>query len=225
MRRALIVLLFCTWFGTVARAVSKPHTVTFGRWQTVKWLAGPAEDQVVDLRIRPLLVDGKVKEYTSGATHDVTERLLVVQRVFRLNDGLPDDKLVVPRWLWEPGGWLLVDRQSGRVTPLSLPEFDAFTSAVAWYRDYAAYCGLSDDGKKIDAIVVQLGRRKPNLRKLLVENRAGDASNPVCPAPIWQRQPARVTFAPPDSQKLVFSVRRRVVDLVSAAEDVEESTE
>ena len=42
-----------------------------------------------------------------------------------------------------------MDRVSGRVPALNLPEFDPEESSVAWYRDYAAYCGVSDDGKTL----------------------------------------------------------------------------
>ena len=65
------------------------------------------------LKIRPLLVDGAVKEWTTGDAHDVTERSFVVRRVFRLNDSLPGDKL--GHWVWQRGPWLLVDRVTGHV--------------------------------------------------------------------------------------------------------------
>ena len=70
-------------------------------------------------------------------------------------------------WRWQRGGWLLVDRITGHVSPINLPEFDAFYSRAAWYRDYVAYCGISDDGKNLYAVVAQLGRRKPILKKTL----------------------------------------------------------
>ena len=62
---------------------------------------------------------------------------------------------------------LLVDRETGRVSQLNLPNFDAFYSLASWYRDYAAYCGVSDDGAKVFAIVAQLGSRKPILKREL----------------------------------------------------------
>ena len=117
------------------------------------------------LKVRPLLVDTRVKEYVLGPAHDVTDRLFVVRRVFRVNDSLPEDS--TPRWQWQRGGWLIVDRVSGRLSPMNLPEFDAFYSAASWYRDYVAYCGVSDDGKKVYAIVAQISRRKPVLKKPL----------------------------------------------------------
>jgi hypothetical protein len=45
-------------------------------------------------------------------------------------------------------GWLLVDRTTGRVSAINLPEYDAFYSAASWYRDYSAYTGFLTAGKK-----------------------------------------------------------------------------
>src|SRR5256885_13700652 len=72
-----------------------------------------------------------------------------------------------PRWQWERGGWLLVDRMTGRISPINLPGFDTFHSTESWFRDYVAYCGVSDDGKKVYAIVAQISRRKPVMKNLL----------------------------------------------------------
>ena len=49
-----------------ALAADKAHTIVFGKWITVKWMIGSNEDQPIDLKIRPLLVDGHAKEYTVG---------------------------------------------------------------------------------------------------------------------------------------------------------------
>jgi len=46
-----------------------------------------------------------------------------------------------------------------------LPYFDPFYSAASWYRDYVAYCGLADDGEKLYAVVAELGRKKPLVRR------------------------------------------------------------
>jgi hypothetical protein len=58
-------------------------------------------------------------------------------------------------------------RQSitGHISQASLPEFDPDSSSGTWYQDYVAYCGISDDGRKLSAAVTQLGRRKPILKK------------------------------------------------------------
>jgi len=169
-------------------------------------------------------VDGRVKEYVLGAPHEVTDRLFVVRRVFRMNDSLPEDS--GPRWQWQRGGWLLVDRLTGRVSAISLPEFDAYYSAASWYRDYVAYCGVADDGKKTYAIVAQLSRRKPALRKPLSNEGVTEDAAPdsACPAPLWQRSPARVSFEPAGSAKETFAIRGHVVDPVNDAEEEEEGS-
>jgi hypothetical protein len=179
----------------------------------------------LDIKIRALYVDARLKEYTTGAPHEVTDRLFVVRRMFRLNDTLPAETNATTRWVWERGGWLLVDRVTGRVTQINLPEFDPFYSTASWYRDYIAYCGVSDDGKKLFAVVAQLGRRKPILKKPLGEPDGDDAPDSECPAPAWQRQPTRVTFEPEENQKLTFSVRGHAVDVVNDAEEDEEGAE
>jgi hypothetical protein len=202
-----------------SHAVPKPHVITFGKWTSTQWV-GPDGAGRFDLRVRPLIVDTRVKEYTTGPSHELTDRHFVVRRAFRVNDALPSETAV--RWQWQRGGWLLVDRLTGRVAQLNLPEFDSFYSVASWYRDYVAYCGVSEDGRKLYAMVMQVGRRKPVLKKEIGEPRSDDQPDSECPAPAWERSPARATFRPDDTQKLVFSIRGRVVDVVN---DVEESEE
>jgi hypothetical protein len=145
-----------------------------------------------------------------------------VRRAFRVNDSLTDE--VTPRWQWQRGGWLLVDRTTGRVSAINLPDYDAFYSAASWYRDYVAYCGVSDDGKRISAIVAQLSRRKAVLKKALSSDGLPDDAPPdsACPAPMWQRNPARVSFERAGSARETYGVRGHVVDLVNDAEEEEE---
>lgn len=218
----MVGLVLCT---VAAKAAAKVHVITFGKWTTVQWTPGTGaeNEKPLPLRIRALMVDARVKEYVIGSPHDVTDRLFVVRRAFRVNDGLPDDS--APRWQWQRGGWVLVDRVTGRVAPINLPEFDAFYSAGSWYRDYVAYCGVSDDGKKTYAMVTQLSRRKPVLKKLLSESGVPDDAAPdsACPAPSWQRSPVRVSFAPAGAARQTFAIRGHVVDLVDDAEEEEES--
>jgi hypothetical protein len=208
-----------------APAVPKPHAVSFGKFTTVKWFVGPDEKQAVDLKVRALYVDGRQKEFTLGTAHDVTDRLFVVRRAYRLNDTLPEESGSPPKWRWERGGWLMVDRVTGHVSTINLPEFDAYYSAGSWYRDYVAYCGVSDDGKKMFAMVMQLGHRKPVLKKPLGDATDDDAPDSACPAPIWQRQPTRVTFAPDDAQGVTYSVRGHAVDVVNDTDTEEEASE
>lgn len=214
----LAAVLFLS--GT-AGAANKVHVIAFGRWITVQWFASAASvDKPLSLKVRPLVVDGKIKEYSIGLPHEITDRLFVVRRAFRVNDELPEES--APRWQWQRGGWLLVDRLTGRVFWINLPGFDPYSSAASWYRDYVAYCGVGDDGEKIYAVVAQLTRRKPVLKKSLSEA-VRDAFEPdsVCPTPSWQRNPMRVSFEPTGGEKQTFAIHGSVVDLVTDAEEEE----
>lgn len=226
MRRTFHTLLIVgiLVLGRSAFGVPKPHVISFGKWTAARWYAGP-QAKAVDVRIRALYVDSRLKEYTTGVTHDVTDRLFAVRRMFRLNDTLPSEPAGTVKWTWERGGWLLVDRVTGRVTQITFPEFDPFYSTPSWYRDYIAYCGVSDDGKKLFAMVAQLGRRKPILKKPLGDAAGDDLPDSECPAPAWQKLPTRVTFEPEENQKLTFSVRGHAVDVVNDAEEDDEGAE
>ena len=200
------VAWFLVLLSTVALAAPRGHTVGFGKWMTVK-VAGPAGTPT-EMKVRPLYVDGRLREYTLGESHDVTDRVLVVQQAYRLNDALAAER--GPQWKWQRGGWLLVERASGRVRRLSLPDFDPYTSQASWYRDYAAYCGGSEEGGKARAVVAQLGRRKPLLRQEV---------GAQCAAPEWQRDPTRVTFAPGGAEKRTFEVHGSAADPASPSDD------
>jgi hypothetical protein len=222
LRFQLVFVLLLGTFTEIAQSAGKIHVISFGRWMTVQWTGGTGtEGKVPVMKIRALMVDGRVKEYVQGASHEVTERLFVVRRVFRVNDGLPDDS--APRWEWQRGGWLLVDRVTGRISAINLPEFDPLYSVASWYRDYAAYCGVADDGKKTYAVVSQLGRRKPVLKKALPEGVAENAApDSACPAPVWQRGPVRVSFQGASGARETFAIRGHIVDVVNDAEEEDE---
>lgn len=219
--RALVVAVL---LATTVSAATKVHIISFGKWTSVQWFPGGADDGPLTLKIRALVVDGRVKEYVLGTPHEVTDRLFVVRRMFRVNDSLPDDS--APRWQWQRGGWLLVDRVTGRVSPVNLPEFDAYYSAASWYRDYVAYCGVAEDGKKTYAMVTQLNRRKPVLKKELSNAGVAEEASPdsACPVPSWQRRPMRVSFEPAAGARQTFAIRGHVVDLVNDAEEEEEGS-
>jgi len=174
--------------------------------------------------MRALYVDGRARESTLSAVHDITERLFVVRRAFRVNDTLPGDPAATHS-VWQRGGWLLVDRMTGRISALALPEFDPSYSVVSWYRDYAAYCGVSDDGKKLFAIVFQVGRRKPVLKKALGDTGGDDAPDSECPAPAWERRPVRVTFEPEETRKSTYAVCGHAADLMSDDEEEEKASQ
>jgi hypothetical protein len=214
----LLICLRCLVATSPALAAPKSHVLSFGKWQTVEWLAGSVEAKPVIMRIRPLYVDGKLREYTVGPPHDITERLFVVRRAVRLNDALPEEAPSPKLWRWERGGWLSVDRLSGRVTAIVLPDFDPFYSAAAWYRDYVAYCGVSEDSRSVSVRVVQVGRKKPLLHKPLGAVDLENKPDSACPSPVWFRNPMRVEFQLPGGQKLTFSPRHRDVDVVTAGE-------
>ncbi len=167
----------------------------------------PEEDS---LKIRPLLVDGVVKEWTTGDAHEVTDRSFVVRRAVRLNDELPGEKpeSQKPHWVWQRGPWMLIDRATGHVAPLKLPDYDPGVSHVSWFRDFGAYCGLTASGKSVYAVVAQLAARKPILAKKLKVFTAdtNEHPDPVCGIPEWQREPLRVTFRPAGREPASFEI-------------------
>ena len=222
LRKLSLVCIMLCWAWSECAAVPKPHVITFGKWISAKWPNATGQ-KMLDLKVRPLFVDTRLKEYTTGTPHELTDRLFAVRRAFRVNDALPTENANTTRWQWQRGGWLLVDRLTGRrVSQLNLTEFDPFYSTASWYRDYIAYCGVSEDSKKLYAVVAQIGRRKPILKKDAGEPGGDDDPDSECPPPVWERTPMRVPFRPGDDQKLVFNIRSRVVDVVNDAEETEE---
>ncbi len=219
MRFPFCIALYC-FLGAAAVAVSKPHVITFGKWTVVKSSVA-LDESPPDLKVRPLYVDGRLKEFTFGVPHEVTEQLFVVRRVVRVNDTLPQETATT-RWTWERGGWLEVNRVTGHIAQAGLPEFDPDSSSASWYRDYVAYCGISDDGRKRSAVVMQLGRRKPILKKPLGEA-AGDETA-ACAPPGWQRGPTRVSFVSAADQKFTFAVHGHAVEAITD-DDSEEGTQ
>ena len=212
MRKLSFAIFFVTVFCATAQAAN-PHVITFGKPLPVKLFVGPNDDKSIDLKIRSLYIDGKLKEFTTGEPHDVTDRIFVVRRAYRLNDWLPEDEGTNHKWKWQRGGWLMVDRDSGRVSQLNLPLFDPFYSVASWYRDYVAYCGLSDDATRLFAVVAQIGTKKPLLRRELGAANNGDLPDSECGAPDWQRTPTRVTFSTASGQKTTFAIKGHAADI------------
>jgi hypothetical protein len=189
-------------------AAAKPHIVALGAVKKVPYSvagdpAGAAADEK-ELRVRPLVVDSKIKEWTTGESHDVTDRSFAVRRAIRLNDALPTDK--VEHWIWQRGPWLLVDRATGHITAIKLPDYDPAVSNVVWFRDYAAYCGLNASGRQIYAVVAQVAARKPVLAKKLGAWDPLDHPTPACAAATWQREPLRITFQPTGTAQVSFDL-------------------
>jgi hypothetical protein len=222
---------------TAHAAPRKVHTVVLGAAKKVPYSkvgdpAGAAAAET-ELKIRALLVDGVLKEWTTGEAHDVTDRSFVVRRVLKINDALPsndaapiDKPALVARpsrpaspWVWQRGPWLLVDRVTGHIVALKLPDYDPGVSQVAWFRDYAAYCGVTATGKSLHAVVAQVAARKAVLSKKLSAYDAESHSEPVCAPPEWQREPLRVTFQPTGKEAASFDVIPGSAVLVEDAAD------
>jgi hypothetical protein len=247
-------------FPAAQAAPRKAHVVVLGAARKVPYSkigdpAGAAPGET-ELKVRALLVDGVVKEWTTGEAHDVTDRSFVVRRVIKLNDTLPNDKTgpsegsapsgnVSPNdkpnpgdnagagnkptpgeklvgkpgpvgkpapsgtqspWVWQRGPWLLVDRVTGHIVALKLPDYDPGVSQVIWFRDYGAYCGVTASGKSLYAVVAQVEARKPVLAKKLSAFEPESHPNPVCGLAEWQREPLRVTFHPTGKDAVSFDV-------------------
>lgn len=189
-------------------AAAKSRVVALGSVRKVPYSiagdpAGAAPDEN-ELRVRPLVIDTKIKEWTTGEVHDVTDRSFAVRRAIRLNDALPTDK--TEHWVWQRGPWLLVDRASGHIIALKLPDYDPAVSSVVWFRDYAAYCGLTAKASQLYAVVAQVAARKPVLAKKLGAWNTEDHPKPACEASIWQREPLRVTFQPTGGTQVSFDL-------------------
>jgi hypothetical protein len=189
-------------FLVAAALATQPHVVAWGAWTSITLASGQ------QLKIRPIIIDGRIKDYSTGAAHQVTENLGVARRVFRINNSLPDDSPKRPQWTWQLGGWISVNSTSGRISELNLPDFDPHTSQVSWFQDYAAYCGATEDATVHYMMVFQLGKRKPVLRKELYGQ--------SCTAPKWERDPSRVSFEPAGGAKVSFLVHDGSAELQSS---------
>jgi len=194
--------LLCAALATLPAGAASPkiHTVNLGSVRKVPFTPAEAtpdtkSEDTSTLKVRPLVVDGRQKDWTTGDTHDVTDRSFVVRRALRINDSLPSDSAA--RWVWQPGPWILVDRVSGHITALHLPSFDTSVSNVVWFRDYAAYCGIGTTAKGgLLGVVAQLGTRKPVAQKQIGKWPQPEHTSSVCQQPQWQRLPMRVTLRP-----------------------------
>lgn len=222
---AFLVLIPVTLHATPR----KVHVVALGAVKRVPYskTGDPAGAKTGEdsLKIRPLIVDGTVKEWTTGESHDVTDRSFVVRRVLRINDELPGEKPAKAgtHWVWQRGPWLLVDRVSGHIAALKLPDYDPGVSQVVWFRDYAAYCGVTTSGKSLYAVVSQLAVRKPVLAKKLDGFDPASRMEPVCATPEWQREPLRATFQPTGKDPISFDVILGSAVLIEDSEDTAET--
>ncbi|HLJ29821.1 MAG TPA: hypothetical protein VKY85_24140 [Candidatus Angelobacter sp.] len=184
-----------------AAVVSQGHVVAWGAWKQVALASGQ------QTKIRPLVIDGRVKEYAIGEPHQITETLSVARRVIRLNNALPNEPAKHPEWVWQLDGWISINSGTGHISELKLPEFESHSSEASWFQDYAAYCGATEDGNLRHMVIFQLGRRTPVLRKELHGH--------SCPAPAWERDPTRVTFEPAGGSKVSFAIHDGSAELQS----------
>src|SRR5579863_1663228 len=208
-------------------APRKVHVVVLGAARRVPYSkigdpAGAAPGEA-SLKIRPLVVDGQVKEWTSGEAHDITDRSFVVRRVIRINDELPGERAgsAEKHWVWQRGPWLLIDRVTGHIAPLKLPDYDPGVSQVVWFRDYGAYCGITASGKSLYAVVAQVAARKPVLAKKLAALDLASLTEPACGVAEWQREPLRATFHPAGKDAVSFEVVPGSAVLVEDSEEPE----
>ena len=218
-----LALPFLSPSAIVAAAApgAKVHVVALGPVRKVPYTppgTAPGTDAVgkpETLKVRALTVDGQQKEWTTGDAHDVTDRSFTIRRAMRLNDQLPAE--TAAHWTWQPGPWLLVDRATGRITALHLPDFDPEISDAVWFRDYAAYCGTASTVKGgLFAVVAQLGARRAVVQKQLGKWPQPGHASPVCKPAEWQRLPIRVTLQPTGGEPITF-------DVVGAASLIEDS--
>lgn len=199
----------CLVLTVPSLAARKPHNVVLGSSRTVPYYFSVTNSAEVPtkktvIRVRPLLIDGQIKEWTGESHHNVTDRSFVVRRAMRINDALPTEK--TDRWIWQLGPWLLVDRISGHISVLHLPSYDPAISEVVWFRDYGAYCGLATSGKKLEAVVSQIGGRRPILSKEVKPWAPEVSTQQACGKTTWQKNPLRVTFHPTGTEPVSFDL-------------------
>lgn len=213
--RALPVLLLSLTAALPGFAAApkgpKTHTVTLGGTRRVSYTQPDATpeaqlDLTSTIKVRPLIIDGRQRDWTTGNIHEITDRTFAVRRGLRVNDALATD--TSPRWIWQPGPWIAVDRATGHITALHLPDFDPLVSDAVWFRDYAAYCGTATTpkGASLYVIVAQLGSRRPVVQKRIGPWPQPNHPSPVCTPAQWDRLPLRVTLQPTGGEAATYDV-------------------
>jgi hypothetical protein len=119
----------------------------------------------------------------------------------------------------------MIDRATGHIAALKLPEYDPGVSQVAWFRDYGAYCGVTPSGKNLYAVVAQIAARKPVLTKKLAAYLAEGQAGPACAPTEWQREPLRVTFHPAGKDAVSYDIVPGSAVLVEDSGDDAETPE
>ena len=108
---------------------------------------------------------GGIKEYVVGSAHEVTDRLFVVRRAFRINDALPEDPCRAGSGSVEDGCWWIALRGESLL--------QACRSLILIFRRPAGtgimrhIAGSETTERKPMRSLRNLSRRKPVLKKLL----------------------------------------------------------
>lgn len=210
LRSAVVPLLIAMSCAALPlSAAAKVHSVTLGAVRKVPYTPAEASpetkgDESSTLKVRPLMVDGAQKEWTLGDLHEVTDRSFVIRRALRINDALPGE---AARWSWQPGPWLMVDRVTGHITALHLPAFDPEVSEAVWFRDFAAYCGVTTTAKGgLVMVVTELGTRKAAIERVVGPAPAPGSLHGACMEAKWQRMPMRATLQVAGGEPTTFDV-------------------
>ena len=187
------------------------HTVGLGAVRRVPYTpafatADTKDDDSTTLKVRPLVVDDKLKEWTVGEMHTISDRTFAIRRVLHINDALPNDP--GERWIWQPASWILVDRSTGHITALHLPNFDSAISDAVWFRDYAAYCGLAitSKGSSLVAVIAEVNGRRAVAQRPIGKWPQPDHTGLPCQAARWQRLPMRATLQAVGADPVIFDV-------------------
>ncbi len=214
----LLLAALTTHALAAAPKAPKVHTVTLGPIRKVAFTPAfstpdTKDDDSTTLKIRPLFVDSKQKEWTVGELHNISDRSFAIRRALHINDSLPNDP--GERWVWQPASWIVVDRSTGHITALHLPAFDAAVSDAIWFRDYAAYCGTvpatsksarSEGVGSLVAVVAEASGRKAVAQRAVGRWPQPDHAGPVCAPAKWQRLPIRATLQPTGGDPVTFDV-------------------
>jgi hypothetical protein len=116
-------------------------------------VANATGQKLLDLKVRPLFVDTRLKEYTTGIPQELTDRQFLVRRALRVNDALPTESASAkPR----AGNGNAAAGCSSTVSPDESPS-STCPSSIPSIRPQAGIattsptCGVSEDGKKLYA--------------------------------------------------------------------------
>lgn len=98
----------------------------------VKLLLGLAEEKIVTITVCLLYLDTKFKEYTNHWTHAPRDRPQVRSAVgYRANDSFPGEWATSLNGYGSVESWLLLDRNTGRISQVKLPDFNSYYSDVS----------------------------------------------------------------------------------------------